>query len=158
HPRVDPETAGRGDRAARPEAPDPARGGHRLRRAGRAGRGLGPAARAPRPAGRRADGPQADVLQPGAGRGRAGPAPVARAGGVARVRGVVLPQRQGHAPGRDDQGRRLMAVLTPPDLVPAARAALERGRDRLVADQDPGGWWWAELESNATIVAEHVFL
>ena len=51
-----------------------------------------------------------------------------------------------------------MAVHAPPDLLPAARGALERGRDRLVADQDPGGWWWAELESNATIVAEHVFL
>ena len=51
-----------------------------------------------------------------------------------------------------------MAVHAPPDLLPAARGALERGRDRLLADQDPGGWWWAELESNATIVAEHVFL
>ena len=55
-------------------------------------------------------------------------------------------------------GGGLMAVHAPPDLLPAARGALERGRDRLLADQDPGGWWWAELESNATIVAEHVFL
>jgi squalene-hopene/tetraprenyl-beta-curcumene cyclase len=51
-----------------------------------------------------------------------------------------------------------MAVDAPTDLLSAARGALERGRDRLVADQDPEGWWWGELESNATIVAEHVFL
>ena len=51
-----------------------------------------------------------------------------------------------------------MSVGAPPDLVAAARAALERGRDRLIADQDAEGWWWGELESNATIVAEHVFL
>ena len=51
-----------------------------------------------------------------------------------------------------------MAVGAPTDLLAAARAALERGREHLVSDQDPGGWWWGELESNATIVAEHVFL
>ena len=51
-----------------------------------------------------------------------------------------------------------MAIGSPPDLVAGARAAVGRGRDALLAGQDPGGWWWGELESNATIVAEHVFL
>ena len=51
-----------------------------------------------------------------------------------------------------------MALAAPPELVGAARAALGRGRDGLLARQHGEGWWLGELESNATIVAEHVFL
>jgi squalene-hopene/tetraprenyl-beta-curcumene cyclase len=51
-----------------------------------------------------------------------------------------------------------MAVAAPAEVLPAASAALARGRDRLLAIQDPEGWWWGELESNATIAAEHLFL
>jgi squalene-hopene/tetraprenyl-beta-curcumene cyclase len=40
----------------------------------------------------------------------------------------------------------------------AARAALERAEAHLRRLQSPEGYWWGELESNATIVAEHVFL
>ena len=35
---------------------------------------------------------------------------------------------------------------------------IERGVDWLLKRQSPEGWWWAELESNATITAEHLFL
>ncbi|HJZ61933.1 MAG TPA: squalene--hopene cyclase [Miltoncostaeaceae bacterium] len=52
-----------------------------------------------------------------------------------------------------------MPPLAAPDtLVRDARAAIERGREHLVGLQDAEGWWWGELESNATITAEHLFL
>ena len=35
---------------------------------------------------------------------------------------------------------------------------VERAVDWLLRRQSPEGWWWAELESNATITAEHLFL
>jgi squalene-hopene/tetraprenyl-beta-curcumene cyclase len=40
------------------------------------------------------------------------------------------------------------------DLVSAARAALERGRDHLLSRQHPAGYWKAELETNVTMDAE----
>src|SRR5918996_6642223 len=36
--------------------------------------------------------------------------------------------------------------------------AVERGAERLLALQHPDGWWKGELESNATMIAEHLFL
>jgi squalene-hopene/tetraprenyl-beta-curcumene cyclase len=36
--------------------------------------------------------------------------------------------------------------------------AVERGAERLLSLQDPAGWWKGELESNATMIAEHLFL
>jgi squalene-hopene/tetraprenyl-beta-curcumene cyclase len=36
--------------------------------------------------------------------------------------------------------------------------AVERGAERLLSLQDPEGWWKGELESNATMIAEHLFL
>ena len=35
--------------------------------------------------------------------------------------------------------------------------AVEAGVERLLALQEPGGWWVGELESNVTITAEHLF-
>src|SRR5919197_5590694 len=35
---------------------------------------------------------------------------------------------------------------------------VERGAERLLSLQDPAGWWKGELESNATMIAEHLFL
>src|SRR2546421_436121 len=35
--------------------------------------------------------------------------------------------------------------------------ALERGTARLLELQHPGGWWVGELESNATMIAQHLF-
>jgi squalene-hopene/tetraprenyl-beta-curcumene cyclase len=35
--------------------------------------------------------------------------------------------------------------------------AIEAGAERLIALQEPGGWWVGELESNVTITAEHLF-
>jgi squalene-hopene/tetraprenyl-beta-curcumene cyclase len=37
-------------------------------------------------------------------------------------------------------------------------AAAERGAERLLSLQHPDGWWKGELESNATMIAEHLFL
>ncbi len=36
--------------------------------------------------------------------------------------------------------------------------AVERGAGRLLSLQHPDGWWKGELESNATMIAEHLFL
>ena len=36
--------------------------------------------------------------------------------------------------------------------------AVERGAARLLSLQHPDGWWKGELESNATMIAEHLFL
>jgi len=36
--------------------------------------------------------------------------------------------------------------------------ALETGTKRLLELQRPGGWWVGELESNATMIAEHLFM
>src|SRR5213080_3363494 len=35
---------------------------------------------------------------------------------------------------------------------------VERASERLFALQHPDGWWKGELESNATMIAEHLFL
>ncbi len=35
--------------------------------------------------------------------------------------------------------------------------ALERGAERLLGLQHPDGWWKGELESNATMIAQHLF-
>ena len=40
----------------------------------------------------------------------------------------------------------------------AAQTAMERGRAHLCSLQRADGEWWAELESNATMTAEHMFL
>jgi squalene-hopene/tetraprenyl-beta-curcumene cyclase len=44
------------------------------------------------------------------------------------------------------------------ELRERARAAAERGARRLVALQHADGYWQGELESNATMTAEHMFL
>jgi squalene-hopene/tetraprenyl-beta-curcumene cyclase len=36
--------------------------------------------------------------------------------------------------------------------------AVERGAEHLLSLQHPDGWWKGELESNATMIAEHLFL
>ena len=36
--------------------------------------------------------------------------------------------------------------------------AVERGAERLLSLQHRDGWWKGELESNATMIAEHLFL
>ena len=50
-----------------------------------------------------------------------------------------------------------MSITTSPRL-DAARLALERGRDRLLALQHAEGWWKGELETNVTIDSEDLFL
>jgi squalene-hopene/tetraprenyl-beta-curcumene cyclase len=46
----------------------------------------------------------------------------------------------------------VVAELTALDTV------VERAADRLLSLQHPDGWWKGELESNATMIAEHLFL
>ena len=36
--------------------------------------------------------------------------------------------------------------------------AVDLGAERLLSLQHPDGWWKGELESNATMIAEHLFL
>src|SRR6266851_4746726 len=36
--------------------------------------------------------------------------------------------------------------------------AVDRGTERLLSLQHPDGWWKGELESNATMIAQHLFL
>src|SRR5712692_2484094 len=36
--------------------------------------------------------------------------------------------------------------------------AVDRGTERLLSLQHPEGWWKGELESNATMIAQHLFL
>src|ERR671924_347732 len=43
-----------------------------------------------------------------------------------------------------------------PELTAVDRA-VERGAERLLALQHPDGWWKGELESNATMIAQHLF-
>src|SRR5437660_12516500 len=40
----------------------------------------------------------------------------------------------------------------------ALDSGVERAAERLLALQHPEGWWKGELESNATMIAEHLFL
>src|SRR5881227_2682124 len=40
----------------------------------------------------------------------------------------------------------------------ALDTGVERAADRLFALQHPDGWWKGELESNATMIAQHLFL
>jgi squalene-hopene/tetraprenyl-beta-curcumene cyclase len=40
----------------------------------------------------------------------------------------------------------------------ALDAGVERAAERLLSLQHPDGWWQGELESNATMIAEHLFL
>jgi squalene-hopene/tetraprenyl-beta-curcumene cyclase len=49
-------------------------------------------------------------------------------------------------------------TTTAADLRIAAADAVERGRRHLLELQRPDGAWWGELESNATMTAEHLFL
>lgn len=44
------------------------------------------------------------------------------------------------------------------DGVEDLEEALDRAVDWLLSRQSPEGWWWAELGSNVTITAEHLFL
>ena len=37
-------------------------------------------------------------------------------------------------------------------------SAIDRAVEWLLSLQDGAGYWWAELESNVTITAEHIFL
>jgi squalene-hopene/tetraprenyl-beta-curcumene cyclase len=50
-----------------------------------------------------------------------------------------------------------MTVTSVARELTALDQALERGTERLLALQHPDGWWKGELESNATMIAQHLF-
>ncbi len=47
--------------------------------------------------------------------------------------------------------------MTAVEELTALDRAIEAGTRRLLELQHPGGWWVGELESNATMIAEHLF-
>ncbi len=63
---------------------------------------------------------------------------------------------------RSAQSRSMPTRRSDPPLAPelrrAAQAALARGREHLLELQHDAGYFWGELESNASIAAEHVLL
>src|SRR5918912_1025834 len=48
--------------------------------------------------------------------------------------------------------------MTVVEELTALDSGVERAADRLLSLQHPEGWWKGELESNATMIAEHLFL
>ena len=64
-----------------------------------------------------------------------------------------------HAASRR-RGKAEGATCAPPDaaLKRAVDAAIGKSRQRLLDIQNPEGYWWGELESNATMEAEFIFL
>ena len=46
----------------------------------------------------------------------------------------------------------------PRDLRNAVAEAVRRSQDYFIATQAPEGYWWGELESNATMEAEYLLL
>jgi squalene-hopene/tetraprenyl-beta-curcumene cyclase len=50
------------------------------------------------------------------------------------------------------------AAAMPETLVSRVRLAVQQAAAAMLAWQDPGGYWWAELESNVTITAEYLML
>ncbi len=52
----------------------------------------------------------------------------------------------------------MTSSITRGELTAAARLAADRGAQHLRDLQDPSGFWWGELESNASITAEQLFL
>src|SRR2546427_270635 len=73
---------------------------------------------------------------------------------MARDDGERGPQRRGRSPaGVDDNG----AGMTVTDELTTLDLALDRGTRRLLELQHPEGWWVGELESNATMIAQHLF-
>jgi len=55
---------------------------------------------------------------------------------------------------RDNQGGSMTVVQE----LTALDTGVERAAERLLSLQHPDGWWKGELESNATMIAEHLFL
>src|SRR5947199_10396429 len=48
-------------------------------------------------------------------------------------------------------------TLAPNRTATTLDRAVERATERLLELQDPNGWWVGELESNATMIAQHLF-
>src|SRR6266704_2212024 len=48
-------------------------------------------------------------------------------------------------------------TIAPDRIATALDRAVDRGAERLLELQHPDGWWKGELESNATMIAQHLF-
>src|SRR4029453_9249487 len=85
-------------------------------------------------------------------RGRVDPDGLARDDGECRALG---PYGSASCVGRcDAQGGRVPVV----EELTALDTGVERATERLFSLQHPDGWWKGELESNATMSGEHLFL
>src|SRR5262249_19630231 len=70
-------------------------------------------------------------------------------------RRALRPRRGSRTVGRrDNQGGR----MTVTQELNALDTGVEGAAERLLSLQHPDGWWKGELESNATMIAEHLFL
>ncbi len=81
----------------------------------------------------------------------------ARAGDAA-VAGPGRPGGRGRVVPRAEAGGVTTGTMRESPVRDEARDALRRAEAHLRGLQSPEGYWWGELESNATITAEHVFL
>src|SRR5207247_3195001 len=48
-------------------------------------------------------------------------------------------------------------TIAPDRIATTLDGAVERATERLLELQHPNGWWVGELESNATMIAQHLF-
>ena len=48
-------------------------------------------------------------------------------------------------------------TIAPDRTATALDNAVKRATERLLELQHPDGWWVGELESNATMIAQHLF-
>src|SRR5258706_8550037 len=151
HARV-PRGAGddRGPQGAADPVAAPARAGPRARRRPR-GRS-NPRPPAAHPPGRRAHRAGDHVRQLFPGPARAGVAAAAGARGAGQSRALVRGARPGWTERRFVIGSESRAGHAALDLV------IDRSQPWFAGDQFADGFWWAELESNATIDAEYLLL
>ena len=63
-------------------------------------------------------------------------------------------RRRRVADGRRERSRRRMSAV---EELTRLDQAVDKAADRLLELQHPGGWWVGELESNATMITEHLF-
>ena len=93
----------------------------------------------------------ADGASPYDARGRVDRDGLARDDGE---RGSLRPHGRRAVVRCDNQG----GCMTVVQELTSLDTAVERGAERLLSLQHPDGWWKGELESNATMIAQHLFL
>src|SRR5207248_2756328 len=68
------------------------------------------------------------------------------------------PKRSRSSESAHTRARRSSRMTVAPERIETRLdEAIEAATNRLLELQHPGGWWVGELESNATMIAEHLF-